>query len=662
MKTAYWVTSATTVFLINFITNAYAYNNVYVFGDSLSDGGNLGRFTTNGNDSELYDEYIARILTGKKLITSNDGGTNYAEGGTTADGSTDWVTKEILFDPTTKKQVNNYLDTHAGRAEPNGLYIHWVGGNNLSEALEYAAKGNQDEAQRIIDTSSTAAASQVNQLINAGAGLIIVPNVPDIGTTPKVLEKVLNGALEQSKIPSEEIDAILKQTHETINKYPTPNTSIRRQVIEGIFKKVADNAAAKDPIEAQKIYLKLLTAYDKNSQIASQSSDEYNQKVDNQLGNGNILRADVNRLLREVIDNPTIYGVSNTLGYACPQGSLALLCDSTDPDFDKSQSFLFSDSFHPTPYAHQVIGQYIMSIYNAPLQVMVLNQINRMPVTAAQSSLDGHLQQLRNGSNAQGEIGVFGGYTGYRNNTFTLGSDYQLTDNFLLGATVSRYRDEQNTSSDFTYADTAHVVTAYALLNYYHKGWLSGDVHYSHANYDSLIRTIQLGKATRREIGSTTGNQWGVRITAGWNIPITNYLTTSPILQYVWDKGSISSYRESGNNSTSMHFGDQNYNSQSGSVGWSLDTQLGSFNPYASILFNHQFDNESGTLRSAINSTKTSFVQKREKQDRNRFQYTIGVNANLNNGFRAFAAVSHEDKGTEARNNYNFNFGINVRF
>ncbi|MDE9571771.1 autotransporter domain-containing esterase, partial [Xenorhabdus bovienii] len=84
---------------------------------------------------------------------------------------------------------------------------------------------------------------------------------------------------------------------------------------------------------------------------------------------------------------------------------------------------LFSDNFHPTPYAHRLIGQYITSIYKAPLQVMVLNQVNRIPTKNVTSSLDGHLQQLRNGHNDQGKIGIFGGYTDSGNNTFTLGSD-----------------------------------------------------------------------------------------------------------------------------------------------------------------------------------------------------------------------------------------------
>ncbi|MDE9467822.1 autotransporter outer membrane beta-barrel domain-containing protein [Xenorhabdus bovienii] len=665
MKKALFLISATTLFLLNSITNAHAhahtYDNVYVFGDSLSDGGNIGRFTTDGKNSELYDEYITRELTGRKLIPSEHGGTNYSQGGATANGSLDLL-HILFFNPTTKKQIDSYLKAHSGKANSNGLYIHWVGGNNIAEALDIVAKGDKYTAQKIINDNSVSAASQVNNLIKAGAGLVIVPNVPDIGTTPKIMEEVLQGALKKSKGTEKEITQILKKAHQAINQYPTPNVATRHQVIEGVFKKIAEGAAPKNPNKAKEIYHQLLDAYNQSSKIASQFSDEYNQKEEDQLGNGNILRADINHLLREVIENPTIYGISNTLGYACPQSRLAMFCSSSDPDFDKSQSYLFSDSFHPTPYTHRVISQYIMSIYNAPLQVMTLNHINRVPVISVLNSLDGHLQQFRNGRNAQGKIDIFGGYTGNHNSTLTLGSDYQLTNDLLLGATVSRYRDEQSSASDFNYAATGHVITAYALWNYYYHGWLSGDFHYSRTNYDNLSRSIQLGQATRRETGSTTGKQWGWRITAGWNIPITHYLTTSPIIQYAWDKGNVDGYRESGNNSTSMHFEDQHYNSKVGSVGWRVDTQLGHFNPYASILFNHQFDDEPDTLRSAINSTKTSFIQREEKQDRNRFQYTVGVNANLTNNFRAFAALSHEKSDKTSNHNYDFNLGFSVSF
>ncbi|WP_237387036.1 autotransporter domain-containing protein [Xenorhabdus sp. Sc-CR9] len=671
MKKAFLFTPALLALSINaiFIGNAYAID-CTSFGDSLSDTETV--YTTDGQKNKPFNKIICNVLE------------NYAKGGATA------------YD--TQKQVSDYLKSHNNRANPNGTYIHWVGGNDLAKALIAGATASaqiedpkqrqkiaQGVAQNIVLGSAMEASSQINSLVHAGAGLIISPTVPDVGTTPRLLEFVLTQAAKpkgyntlsegQKKAVDAKISGMLKSVHDGINNFDTPNDKVRNLVLEGTFKKIATQsisdvdsdgkAKSQNKIEAEieENYQKLLAAYNQASQGGSNLTTLYNEEIDKQIsqGNGNILRADINGLLNEVIANPLIYGIQNTLGYACPYGKGANECSSGDAGFTKDKEFLFSDTFHPTPLGHKIMGQYITSIFIAPTQVMALAQANRAPVKSALSSLDGHLQQLRNGGNEQGKFGVFGGYTGSQNKTFTLGGDYQLIDNLLLGAMYSNYKDERTPAANFSYEGRGHVFTAYALWNYYNNGWLSGDVHYSHTNYDSLTRIIQLGEYTRRETGSTTGKQRGARITAGWDIPVTNYLTTSPIVQYAWDKGDVDGYRESGNNSSSMNFGNQNYSSKVGTLGWRVDTKLGRFNPYASVQFNHQFDDTHYKLSGAINSSRTSFVQESGKQNTNWRQYTVGVNANLINNVRGFASVTRND-GNAQDPNYNFSLGINASF
>ncbi len=62
---------------------AQAYDQLYVFGDSLSDTGNNGRFTYDGNQHLLYDEALAQRI-GAALVASDNGGENYAAGGAVA--------------------------------------------------------------------------------------------------------------------------------------------------------------------------------------------------------------------------------------------------------------------------------------------------------------------------------------------------------------------------------------------------------------------------------------------------------------------------------------------------------------------------------------------------------------------------------------------------
>lgn len=70
------------------------------------------------------------------------------------------------------------------------LYIHWVGGNDLAAAIAQPTM-----AQQIAGNSATSAAAQVGLLLDAGAGLVVVPNVPDISATPMLLEAVIAAGL-----------------------------------------------------------------------------------------------------------------------------------------------------------------------------------------------------------------------------------------------------------------------------------------------------------------------------------------------------------------------------------------------------------------------------------------------------------------------------------
>ncbi|WP_340619827.1 SGNH/GDSL hydrolase family protein [Xenorhabdus siamensis] len=193
MKKAFLFTPALLALSIGAVSNAYAYDKIYVFGDSLSDTGNsktdkldIKRFTTNGKSEQLYAEYISWKLTGSELIPSNEGGTNYAKGGAISIGE--------LNDNTTNKQVSSYLKSNK-RADSNGIYIHWVGGNDLAAAL-IAGQKNPSIAHDIVQKSASATAGQITQLVDAGAGLVIAPTVPDVGTTPRLLETVLKQGLK----------------------------------------------------------------------------------------------------------------------------------------------------------------------------------------------------------------------------------------------------------------------------------------------------------------------------------------------------------------------------------------------------------------------------------------------------------------------------------
>jgi len=644
--------------LCSMTTPVLAYDQLYVFGDSLSDTGNNGRFTYDSNKHLLYDEVLAQRI-GAALVASDDGGNNYAAGGGVA-------VPALNPADNTQDQVQSYLGQVNGRADGDGLYIHWIGGNDLA-----AAALNSTTAPGVAYNSAAAAAAQVHSLLNAGAGTVIVPTVPNIGSTPQLMELIIQQALTPVQ------NAAVQAAYATLNSLATPDNASRAEAIHRALTAAAAQGSAIPQVQ-QAIAAQLIAAYDSLSAQAAQLTDFYNQSEDHLLaqGGGNIVRVDVNKLFGEAIANPAQFGFTNTAGMACPPGVSSAVCRSTMPGFDSSQAYLFADHFHPSPQAHLLIADYIQAVLDGPAQVVALNQATAAMARDSRATLDSRFQQLRSGENPQGSLGVFGGYAGqhydYSSNlaagdgnatthNLTVGVDYQLTDGWLIGALISGSNDDQQPSSRYDYKARGLLFSAFTALDLFENGWVNADLHYATMNYDDIRRSMQLGALTRTETGSTDGKQWGARITAGYDFPVTSYLTTGPMAQFAWDYSNVSGYSEDGNDSTAMRFNDQTYHSQIGALGWRLDSKFGLFNPYAEVSYQHQFGDDVYRAGGGLKSTQTSFTRDSASQDKNWVDVTLGANMPLTDQVAAFATVS-QTGGLSSGEQFMYNVGVSARF
>ncbi|MHA7844685.1 autotransporter outer membrane beta-barrel domain-containing protein [Serratia sp. D1N4] len=635
-----------------------AYDQLYVFGDSLSDTGNNGRFTYDNRQHLLYDEALAQRI-GAALVASDNGGYNYAAGAGVAVPALNPVDN-------TQDQVQRYLARVNGKADGDGLYIHWIGGNDLA-----AAAMNPATAPEVAYISAAAAAMQVHSLLNAGAGTVIVPTVPNIGSTPQLMELIIQQALSPVQ------GAAVQAAYATLNALATPDNAARQQAIHQALSAAAAQGSA-DPQVQQFIAAQLIAAFDELSAQAGQLTDFYNQSEDRLLAQsgGNIVRVDVNQLFSEAIANPGQFGFTNTAGMACPAGVSSAVCNASTPGFDASQSYLFADHFHPSPQAHLLIADYIQAVLDGPAQAVALNQATAAMARDSRATLDGRFQQLRSGSNPQGSLGLFGGYAGQRydysanlvvddgdatTHNLTLGVDYQLTDDWLIGALLAGSNDDQQPSSRYEYKARGLLFSAFSSLSLFEQGWVNADVHYMTMNYDDIRRSMQLGSLTRTETGSTSGKQWGARVTGGYDFPLTSYLTTGPMAQFAWDYSNVSGYSEDSNDSTAMRFNDQTYRSQIAALGWRLDAQLGVVNPYAEVSYQHQFGDDVYRAGGGLKSTQTSFTRDSASQDKDWVNMTLGANMPLTDRVAAFTSVS-QTGGLSSGEQFMYNVGISARF
>lgn len=190
------------------------YTSIVVFGDSLSDTGNVAHLTeakygirvpgpfvdyTDGRFTDGFDtipaaqnyfgtwvEQFAASLPSHPAVTDSlDGGTDYAYGFATTGSGTSTLTLDATHSVQIEnigRQITDYLATHPS-IDSHTLFIIWGGAIDLLNA------------QSTTDVINAAIRQTLNiqRLINAGATQILVPNLPALGLTPR-----LNGSLSTS--------------------------------------------------------------------------------------------------------------------------------------------------------------------------------------------------------------------------------------------------------------------------------------------------------------------------------------------------------------------------------------------------------------------------------------------------------------------------------
>jgi outer membrane lipase/esterase len=181
---------------------------VYVFGDSLSDGGNnadkLGSrpkqvITGNSyiptfpyasgdysNGPVWVNSFDAGLGLSAYAAPSLGGGGNFAYGGalTVTDGNGG----RLKFPPSATTQLKGYL-AGAGSAPATALYVIAIGGNDAFDTSAKIVAGAPESSTIAADSAAYASgvSAMVDSLHAAGAAHIVVWNTPDIGVTPSAL-------------------------------------------------------------------------------------------------------------------------------------------------------------------------------------------------------------------------------------------------------------------------------------------------------------------------------------------------------------------------------------------------------------------------------------------------------------------------------------------
>jgi phospholipase/lecithinase/hemolysin len=212
-------------------TSVFAYNDVIVFGDSLSDVGNAygvsfglvpasppyyqGHFS----NGPIWIEEMASKQGLPAVVRSRNGGNDYAYGGVeTGQGYTTYL---ALFNlPNLGTQIGSYLGSHTPNADD--LFVVWGGANDFNDGQTDPTVPARNMASHII------------ALAQAGAKDFIVPNLPPMGETPRY-----RGTARQASMNSlsSQYNALLApalsylETNYDINIYPLDIAGAFNQIL-----------------------------------------------------------------------------------------------------------------------------------------------------------------------------------------------------------------------------------------------------------------------------------------------------------------------------------------------------------------------------------------------------------------------------------------------
>ncbi|MGB6538620.1 MAG: autotransporter domain-containing protein, partial [Xanthobacteraceae bacterium] len=450
--------------------SAQSFSNTLFFGDSSSDSGRYlyvspitgapcpapgcapagtGAYTTNPGPEWS-------VALGQKFgitVTPSDapgGGNNYAAGGALVSGNTadagEW---------SATKQVAAYLASTGGRADPNALYVMWIGVNDLKSTSTPDIIGNNAAIAALAQQTT----SLVTQLSAAGARYIVVPNLNANTSGVTTVE----GAYTAATAASSASRALYAQDEWNdihaagINFIPADITTVYNYVLThpGTFGITNITDPACGP-----------------------TTNAY------QCGPTNLVTPNANQTYF-FADGP---GAPDGGGHLTSAGQLI--------EADYVYSLIVAPS--EISYLAEVPVKTRTSIIDSILQQIPNSERQRVPGTF-NAWISGDVSSLHMGDSYNGfpsDPGVPG--------IVTVGADYLWSPNWLIGAAMSVGTTTQSFSLGGNFQQNEYALNAYAAYDH-GPWWFDAVGGYGDLHYD-VNRMVPLGIVTVSNVGSTNGS------------------------------------------------------------------------------------------------------------------------------------------------------------
>jgi len=582
------------------IAHANTYDSVTFFGDSLTDGGYFspltqgplgfeesGQFTTNPDNTwaTSFAEQLGTTSTANTFDGSQTGN-NYAIGGARAGVD---VTAFGIPVASANSQVDSYLANN--KVDPNGLYVVWAGANDLLAAAE-----NPTNAQATILGAVASQTETINTLKDNGAKYILVPNIPDVGLTPRF----------------------------------TPDPDLEGQ----------------DLIDA-------LTA----QASATGAASLYNQFMLSAAENtgANIIPLDMFSLTREITASPAQYGFTNVTDEACGDNNSSLTCGrDTLVETGANETYFFADGIHPTGKAHQMIADYANAVVTAPSLIGVLPHIATTTGLATNERLQSHINQIQSSEQkpartlwAVGEVAnqEIAGFDGDDNNQVLLGVDFAHPNSAnavtgLYGNITQKDFENSDVGTGLSDIDLGEVGFGVYHSNKFGGLEINGAAGFGNMEVD-VTRAVTLGTSRQQFKSNADGKRYYANLQAGYPMQVSSIAIT-PYIGATASRIKIDGLKEKEMSGVAMQFDEQKYSTTYGKLGFKANHSLmENLNLFGDIHYQKQLSDNREAVTARLNTlSNISFETPTIETDDDNVAMTLGLSRSFGL-LNANAGVTH---------------------
>jgi outer membrane lipase/esterase len=621
---------------------AQTYSNTIFFGDSNTDSGRylyLPR-TIGGSNFATAGAYTTNpgpewsVALGQMFgiaVAPSDapgGGNNYAAGGA-----------RVVFESgtsnawSTQSQIAAYLAATGGRADPNALYVYWIGVNDLKTTTT-GGPGNIVSPVDVpaLELLASQAASQVASLWNAGARYIVVPNTFKVSST--AIATASGFGFNQNVVTSR-------------------------------------------------------TIYDQDlwNGIAARGINFVPADIDRLLGYVLLNPTPFGILVTNV----------NTPACGATTGSIDCTpANYVTPNADKTYFYADGPSAtttgggHVTSAVQKIEADYVYSLLVAPSQISFLAEA---PLKTRTGTINAILNQI---PLSYGQAGIYhawvsgdiswlkiANYPGFPDDpgtpvAVTAGFDYKLANGWLVGAAFSGGSTKQTWSATRgSYRQEEFSGSLYAA--YTGGPYWANLVATAGALHDDVNRIVPLGITSQSNLGRTNGTNVSFAAELGYNFftpfgstptgmplkaepPAPAMLKHGPVVGIVLQHVHVNGFTEFDplGGVTALSFGAQSRDSAVTELGWQASLQLGIWQPFVKAVWNHELADTDRLVTAALTTVAApAFSLPAVDLGKDWGTAVAGTRVRLGrdiNGYVAFVG----QVGQNHAFNYGGQFGVNV--